>query len=151
MLRSIRFSIAIAMLAVVALGAAGATARGEPKILEASMAGIPAGAPTLHGLIGGGAPWIIDSGEVELSASGRLEVRIEGLTLLSGVNPIATGQATVTCSSVAVATSPIVPFSSAGDAHVETTVTLPHPCLAPAVFFSGITGGGPRWFAVTGG
>jgi hypothetical protein len=44
-----------------------------------------------------------------------------------------------------------VPYSAEGDAHVSTTVSLPSPCLAPAVFFAGQTGTGPRRFAVTGG
>ena len=47
--------------------------------------------------------------------------------------------------------SGVVPFSPEGDAQVNETVTLPATCLAPAVFFAGITGAGPRWFAVTGG
>ena len=69
----------------------------------------------------------------------------------SGVNPIATGRAVLTCSSVAAARSPIVPFSAAGDAEVNTILDLPSTCLAPAVFFVGITGtAAERWFAVTG-
>jgi len=45
-----------------------------------------------------------------------------------------------------------VPFSATGDAKVETTVTVPSPCLAPAIFFMGVLpNGAERWFAVTGG
>jgi hypothetical protein len=40
-----------------------------------------------------------------------------------------------------------VPFSDQGNATVNAVVTLPSPCLAPAVFFTNTSG---RWFAVTG-
>ena len=151
MSRSLRLALSVMLLAVLALGSVVATSAGTPKVIEASMVGIPAGAPTLHGIAGGGAPWIIDAGRAELSTSGKLEVKVRGLTLLSGVNPIANGRAILTCNSAAVASSPIVPFSAAGDADVETTVTVPSPCLAPAIFFVGVLPtGAERWFAVTG-
>jgi hypothetical protein len=96
-------------------------------------------------------PWTIAEGRAKLFADGRLEVEVQGLTLLNGTNPIANGRAVVTCSSVAAASSPIVPFSAAGDALVTAVVELPSPCLAPAVFFMGVlANGAERWFAVTG-
>ena len=91
-----------------------------------------------------------------LFADGRLHVEVQGLTLLSGVNPVGTGRAIVTCASTttgvsaAVFSSDPVPFSQAGDAEVNVRATLPTVCLAPAVFFAGITANGDRWFAVTG-
>jgi hypothetical protein len=149
--RFLRLAIVGAALAAVALGTVATTSAGGPKVLDARLTGIPAGAPTLHGLTGGGAPWIIDDGRAKLFADGRLEVDVQGLTLLNGLNPIDNGRAIVTCNSVAVARSAIVPFSDAGDALVTTRVDLPSPCLAPAVFFAGITAtGAERWFAVTG-
>jgi hypothetical protein len=149
--RSLRLLLSLTLLGALALGSVASTAAGGPKVLDARLTGIPAGAPTLHGIAGGGAPWIIDEGKARLFADGRLEVEVEGLTLLSGVNPIANGRAIVTCNSVAAASSPIVPFSAAGDAEVATVLTLPSPCLAPAVFFVGVLPtGAERWFAVTG-
>ena len=151
MSRSIRLVLAGAVLAALAVGNVASTAAGGPKVLDATMAGIPTGGLGLHGLIGGGVPWSIESGHAKLFADGRLHVDVEGLVVAaSGVNPVGTGKAVVTCSSVEVASSPAVPFSTAGDAVVDATVSLPASCLAPAVFFSGITGNGPRWFAVTG-
>ena len=149
--RTVRLALATVALAALVVGNVASTSAGGPKVLDARLTGIPAGAPTLHGLIGGGAPWIVDDGRAKLFADGRLEVDIEGLTLLNRTNPIANGRAIVTCSSVAAASSPVVPFSSAGDAQVTTVVSLPSPCLAPAVFFVGVLpNGAERWFAVTG-
>jgi hypothetical protein len=56
----------------------------------------------------------------------------------------------VACGGAAIASTDAVPFSSDGHAVVNAVVSLPSPCLAPAVFFAGVTGGGDRWFAVTG-
>jgi hypothetical protein len=149
--RSLRLLLSLTVLGALAFGSVASTVAGGPKLLDARLVGIPAGAPTLHGIAGGGAPWIVDEGKAKLFADGRLEVEVQGLTLLSGVNPIASGRAIVTCNSVAAASSPIVPFSPAGDAEVATVVTLPSPCLAPAVFFVGVLPtGAERWFAVTG-
>ena len=91
-----------------------------------------------------------------LFEDGRLHVEVFGLTLLDGRQPIATGRALVTCASpmtgvsAVVVSSDPVPFSSTGDAEVNLRADLPDGCLAPAVFFAGITGNGDRWFAVTG-
>jgi hypothetical protein len=151
MSRSLRLALAGALLGALALGTVASTSAGGPKVLDARLTGIPTGGLVLHGLTGGGAPWILDAGRAKLFADGRLEVEVEGLTLLNGTNPIDNGRAVVTCGSVAVASSPIVPFSDAGDASVSTTVELPSTCLAPAVFFSGVlASGAERWFAVTG-
>ena len=146
-----RLAIAIVALAALVIGTVSTTLAGGPKILDARMAGIPTGGLVLHTLIGGGVPWVIDQGRAKLFADGRLEVEVDGLVLAAnGTNPVPTGRAIVTCSSEPVARSDIVPFSSAGDAEVRTTIDLPDTCLAPAVFFAGITGQGERWFAVTG-
>jgi hypothetical protein len=151
MSRSLRLALATGVLAALAIASVATTVAGGPKILDARLAGIPTGGLALHGLTGGGAPWIIDAGRAKLFSDGRLEVEVQGLTLLNGTNPIANGRAIVTCSSVAVASSPVVPFSATGDATVATRVQLPASCLAPAVFFSGVLpSGAERWFAVTG-
>jgi hypothetical protein len=151
MLRSIRLVGALALLAALAFGSVASTSAGGPKVLDASLTGIPVGSLSLHGLAGGGAPWAIENGSAKLFADGRLQVEVDGLLLLNGTNPIANGRAIVTCSSAAVASSPVVPFSPEGDATVSTVVELPDSCLAPAVFFLGVLPtGAERWFAVTG-
>ena len=152
MSRTLRLILSLAALAALVLGSVASTTAGGAKVLDARMAGIPSGAPTLHGLTGGGVAWSIEEGRTMLFSDGRLHVEVQGLVVAaSGVNPIATGRAVLTCSSVAAARSPIVPFSPAGDAEVNTVLDLPPTCLAPAVFFVGITAtGAERWFAVTG-
>ena len=149
--RRLRLGLAMVVLAALTIGTVATTTAGGPKVLDARMAGIPTGGLALHGLSGGGVPWKIDEGRAKLFADGRLEVEVQGLTLLNGTNPIANGRAVVTCSSVAAASSPVVPFSAAGVALVTAVVELPSPCLAPAVFFVGVlASGAERWFAVTG-
>ena len=152
MSRRFRFALTLAALGALAFGSVASTAAGGPKVLDARMAGIPTGGLVLHGLIGGGVPWSIEEGRAMLFSDGRLHVEVQGLVVAaSGTNPIANGRAVLTCSSAAVASSPIVPFSPAGDAEVNTIVALPTSCLAPAVFFVGVTAtGAERWFAVTG-
>lgn len=113
----------------------------------------------IRGINGGGLPWILSRAEGELRADGRLEVHVRGLVLAAGAaagtNPVSSFLAIVSCmsidamgnpSTVNVATSPF-PASSAGDADVETTVSLPHPCFAPIIFITSPT---MSWFAVTG-
>src|SRR5439155_5996007 len=104
---------------------------------------------------GGGVPWRINSAEGELSADGKLEVKVTGLVVASsGVNPVATFSAIVSCltpgapqTGVKLVTAP-VPATSTGNAEIEATVPLPHPCFAPIVFVG--RGDGTAWFAVTG-
>jgi hypothetical protein len=156
MLRSLRVATVIAVLASLAVTS---TALGDPggvKVLDASLAGIPSSATgsVLEGVQGGGLPWRLDRGSVRLFADGRLQVEVQGLVLAAGSNegrnPVATARAIVTCSGAPAAMSSIVPYSPSGDASINEVVELPPSCLAPAVFFAGITGNGPRWFAVTG-
>ena len=151
MSRSLRLAITTIALAGLVLGSVSTTIAGGPKVLDARLTGIPTGGLVLHGITGGGVPWKIDEGRAKLFADGRLQVEVRGLVVASsGVNPVPTGRAIVTCSSVAVAGTGAVPFSPTGDADVDTSINLPSTCLAPAVFFAGVTGNGDRWFAVTG-
>jgi hypothetical protein len=151
MVRVVRLALSLAVLAALLVGTVSSTVAGGPKVLDGRMTGIPTGGLALHGIAGGGIPWVIDDGRAKLFADGRLLVEVGGLVLATThTNPVPTGRAIVTCSSVAVAHSDPVPFSPTGDAVVDTTVDLPASCLAPAVFFAGITAAGDRWFAVTG-
>lgn len=156
MSRSIRFAAVLGLVgALLAGGGVLATAGGQ-KVLDASLTGLPASmvGQTFLGARSGGLPWRLDRGEARLFADGRLQVEVDGLVLaagtLEGTNPIPTGQALVSCGGAVVAESSIVPFSTQGDAMVNETVQLPGSCVAPVVFFAGIAGGSPRWFAVTG-
>jgi hypothetical protein len=148
MSRSVRLMLGLAFVAVLAVGNVATAVAGGPKVLDSRLASIPTAGLTLDGVVGGGSPWVIDEGHARLFADGRLEVDIEGLVLASShVNPVTSGHAIVTCGGAPVATTDNVPFSPAGDAEIATTVRLPQPCLAPAIFF---TTGTDRWLAVTG-
>lgn len=159
MARSLR--VAAAAFAVVALLAASALTTAADssgrRVFSATLVGLPLSmaGQTLFGIQAGGLPWKIDEGSTSITAGGRLHVEVEGLVLaagsLVGTNPIAHGQAIVTCAGAPAAMSSVVPFSSTGDAEVDEQVSLPAHCLAPAVFFAGVPAPGvDRWFAVTG-
>jgi hypothetical protein len=148
MRRSVRLTLSLAILAALAGGTVATTSAGGPKVLDARMVGVPTASLVIDGVTGGGLPWVLDDGHAKLFADGRLEVVVEGLVLVRhGTNPATSGHADVTCNGAPAARTADVPFSPEGDATVIARVTLPVPCLAPAVFF---TNAGGRWFAVTG-
>jgi len=142
-----------------------ATAK-EPKILEFdTMVGIPQAFTgtqnPIRGINGGGLPWALTSAKGELKGSGKLELDIQGLVLAAGpnegINPIPNFRAIVSCltgdGGVENVTSGLFPATvgaavdGGGNSKIETTLTLPQPCLAPLVFVTSPTG---SWFAVTG-
>jgi hypothetical protein len=155
---------AIVILAILAVGSIGlASTAGSAEtgtILKAdTMAGVIApytGATNpIRGVNGGGAPWRIAEAKVVLAADGRLEIKVEGLVLVStGVNPVGTFRGVVSCQSIqagaAVVTNVMtdpVPATTTGNAKIQAALDLPEPCFAPIVF---VTSGGGAWFAVTG-
>ncbi len=151
MTRPFRLGLGLLAILILGFGSVASTSAGGPKLLDARMVGIPTGGIVLDGLTGGGAAWFLDEGKAQLFTDGRLHVEVDHLVLANGTNPIANGRAILTCSNLPAASSPIVPFSAAGDAEVDTRITLPAHCLAPAVFFMGVLPtGAERWFAVTG-
>ncbi len=149
-------------------GAAPAASARDLRILEFStMVGVP---PTLTGtqslaplrnIPGGGLPWMVGSAMGWLTASGTLKVEVQGLVFAAGPN---TGSNTVpffralvscvqsdgTFDNILTAPFPATLGSAAsggGDADIETTVSLPQPCIAPIIF---VTSPGGAWFAATG-
>jgi hypothetical protein len=146
----------LAVLLALVAGNVSSAAAGGPKILDTRLVGIPTGGIVLDTIVGGGVPWQIDEGHARLFADGRLQVEVEGLVLHvappNPTNPVPSARAIVTCNHVVAARSPIVPFSTAGNGEVETTVDLPSPCLAPTIFWVGLVGPTQleRWFAVSG-
>lgn len=138
----------------------------EPKILEFdSMVGnttaFTGAQNPIRGINGGGLPWMLTSAHGELKSSGKLEISVQGLVLAAGantgINPVANFRATVSClrgdGSVENVTSGLFPATlgaavdGGGNASIETTLSLPQPCIAPLVFVTNPTG---VWFAVTG-
>ncbi|HRQ41483.1 MAG TPA: hypothetical protein PLD25_26485 [Chloroflexota bacterium] len=138
----------------------------QPKILEFdTMVGntqaFTGATNPIRGINGGGLPWVIGSAKGELKTDGRLEINVQGLVLAvgpnAGSNPIANFAAIVSCltgdggvQNVMTGTFPATtgPASQGGgNAKIETTVTLPQPCIAPIIF---VTNPGGAWFAATG-
>ena len=164
--RYLSLAIAVGALSLLlVLQASLVSARGGPKLLEwDAMVGVPAGltgtqsqAP-LRGINGGGVAWTLTQGRGELRLDGHLEIKIDGLVLASsGSNPLAVFRAIVSCVTDTGASQNILtdafpattgPASSGGgDSEIETSVTLPSPCIAPIVF---VTSNGGSWFASTG-
>jgi hypothetical protein len=153
-----------------------AQARGT-KILEFdTMVGVPkaytGSQSPIRGVNGGGLPWVINSGRGELSSNGALEVSVRGLVLdpkdpqviangLAGQNPIPQFKVIVSCQTLdangaaAVVNVTTAAFTATtglaskggGNAHIETHVSLPRPCIAPIIFVTNPAG---AWFAANG-
>ncbi|HEX2625589.1 MAG TPA: hypothetical protein VHL56_01635 [Candidatus Limnocylindrales bacterium] len=148
MARLVRLGLALALIAVLAVASTASAAAGGRKLLDSTMTGLPTGSLVLDGVTGGGVPWSITDGHVQLFADGRLHVDVEGLVITAtGTNPVTTGKAVLACGDAPFSSTDVVPFSSTGDATIDTVIAVPAQCLAPAVFFTNATG---RWFAVTG-
>ncbi len=147
--------LAGAVLGVSALAAtssASADSGGVPRsdILRAPLQGSQLTDPPLFGLVRGGAPWVISEGTVRLRADGDLTVDVEGLIIPTrGNNPLATLSATVVCNGKDLLMTAPVPFSTAGDAVIETRVSLPTRCLAPVVLLNPLSNAG-TYIAATG-
>lgn len=107
-----------------------------------------------RGSKGGGLAWAITSGSGEVDHQGTVEVQVTGLIIPAlGKNPIGTFRATLSCLTphgvVNVTTGPFA-TNAAGDATIEGSVALPHPCKDPIVFVvngAESAGGGFAWFA----
>ena len=160
-------SAALLLSTVFFAGSTPATAR-ELKILEFdTMVGVPSGltgtqsqAP-LRGINGGGLPWMIGSASGELTPSGHLEIKVQGLVFAAGPNTgsntVASFRALVSCvksdgSFQNILTDPFPATTGpaslgGGNAEIETDVILPQPCIAPIIF---VTSPGGSWFAATG-
>ncbi len=162
------FLVTLSMILVSAFfaGSASPAIAKEPKILEFdTMVGVPSSLTgtqsqgPLRGINGGGIPWTLTSAKGELTASGKLEIEVQGLVLATTrSNPSANFQGLVSCvksdgSFERILTGPFPattgPASSGGgNAKIEATLALPQPCIAPIIFVT--NGTGTAWFAATG-
>jgi hypothetical protein len=119
----------------------------------------------IRGVPGGGFLWIITAGTGALKSDGRLRVHVRGLVLadqapvppaLQGTNPVSQFDAVVSCQTISAAEAATVtnvstaafPASTVGNADINATVSLPHPCIAPIEFVASPVFG---WFAATQG
>ena len=160
--------VSIVLGSLFFVGAAPAASASGPAILRFdTMVGIPSGLTgtlsltPLRNIPGGGLPWTLSEANGSLTTDGRLKVEVQGLVLAAGAragtNPVAFFRALVSCvksdgtfdniltDAFPATTGPA--SSGGGDAEIETTVTLPQPCIAPIVF---VTSPGGAWFAATG-
>ena len=127
-------------LVVTAIGlgvmAAGAWADGS-RAFSGQLVGSTPG-QHVAGVPSGGAPWVIAASEFTVSAGGKIQVEIRGLLISAGpaintVGPVTMVSASLVCGDVVAGTTGAVPLSAAGDASIHDTITLPAPCIAPAV------------------
>jgi hypothetical protein len=93
--------------------------------------------PAIHGVVRGGVPWQLDSGQVRLRQDGRLTLGVRGLVIPGNgtPGPVTSISASLFCGAdtTPTATTPSVPLSSSGDARISTRISLPAKCLAPVV------------------
>ena len=81
MARSIRRVLILGAALALLLSTVSAASAGGRKVSISTMTGLPVGNMELNGLSGGGVPWSIDEGHVQLFADGRLHVDVEGLVV----------------------------------------------------------------------
>lgn len=151
-------SLALSFVVLVPLAAGRGGSIMEFNTMAAVTGPYVGSANPIRGVNGGGLPWVITDGHGELQANGTLELNVHGLVLaagpLTGTNPIPNFMAIVSCLSISngspttinVSTG-LFPATTSGDAHIETRVSLPSPCIAPIVFVTSPSG---AWFAATG-
>ena len=89
--------------------------------------------------------------EAQQVARRQVEVQVEGLVIPAkgDINPVATFGATLSCLTphgVMNVSTGQFPASAAGDARIEDTVSVPHPCMDPILFVVGPAG---QWFAMS--
>jgi len=115
--------------------------RANGDILRSALApSVPTDAP-IFAVAPGGVAWTLNRGSVRVQASGRVEVEVRGLVLMStGTNPIPDIAASVYCNGVVAAPTLPVAFSANGNAEIESTATLPSTCMVPAVLLHPATG-----------
>jgi hypothetical protein len=163
--------ILVVVLVLSAFSFSGQATAKESKLLEfTGMVGVPrpyTGATnSIRNIPGGGLPWVIAAATGELKANGKLELVVRGLVIdpkdptaisrgVAGTNPSPNFIVIVSCLSKDAAGNPttvnlpsgLFPATASGNAKVETTLSLPSPCIAPIIFVASPAG---SWFASTG-
>ena len=134
--------IGSAVLAVLALSSSPALAGdggGDDLIREDLVPSLTTD-PPINGVAPGGAPWVLDRGEVRVRDDGRMDVRIEGLQIPRAGgedNPLPSITAVLYCGGVRVADSGAQPMSVPdGDARFRVTVDAPDHCDMATVLIS---------------
>ncbi len=113
--------------------------------------------PKIAGIVPGSLPWVLKSGQVNLSKGGLLEASIGGLLfgpgapakLVGTTGPIKQVFASLVCANGPVVSTNPVALSKKGDAHIHQRISLPAQCVGPIVLIRASLDGGP-WLAVSG-
>jgi hypothetical protein len=125
----------------LALSPAAAFAHGGHDVIDANLVPSQVDDPDINGVAPGGAPWIIDRGEVRVRENGRMDVRIEGLQIPSttgpAANPVASINAVLYCDGMQVADSGPQPMTvPGGDAEFRVRLHIRHDCDRASVLIS---------------
>jgi len=169
MRRLLALGALLAALALASIVPATAGAKTDELLKVQGMVGVPHGLAGATGAIGtingAGLPWVIGPAKAVLSVDGSFTLKFNDLLFdpndpnvpanLRGTNTQASMQAGVSCLTTTGArvaaltgTFPVTTGAGAGDGHVEATLTLPSPCIAPIVLITNATGA--SWFAASG-
>src|SRR3954467_587781 len=142
-----------AVLSALALSVMpGAQASSKHDLIRADLMGSNPDMPAINGVAPGGAPWVIDRGEVRGRDNGRMDVRIEGLQVPaadgSASNPVGSINAVLYCGGKAVADSgPHTLTTPGGDARFRVHLAVPKHCDMATVLISPTALVGARFIA----
>ena len=123
------------------LGAFGHNGQGRHNgqtLLSSTIAPSVLSDPMIHGVTRGGAPWVLNRGQVRLRHDGRIALSVRGLVIptLGNAGPVTSISASLYCgadATGAAATTASAPLSQQGDGTIRDRITLPAKCLAPIV------------------
>ena len=110
----------------------------------------------IGGIPSGGALWTVRKGSAALDDDGRLRVEVRDLILprLGTPGPVNSVSASLVCGGAGgtvVATTDAVALSEAGNAEIESRISLPATCFGPVVLVRAVFNGTPGpWIASTG-
>ena len=148
------FSKAV-LLAGVIFGVFVFTAFGEEVLFRSRVIGSNPNTP-IGGVPSGGAPWALQHGSAVLEGDGQLHVEVAGLLLpaIGTTGPVKSVSASLVCGGTGgsvFVTTDAVPLSAAGDAEIESKISVSNTCFGPVVLIRAVFGGnaGP-WIAGTG-
>lgn len=114
-----------------------ASPNGTSVLLRSDLVGSLAVDPVLFGVVPGTNDWSTSRSEVVVSTDGRFTARIRNLILTgAGSNLLPLVSASLVCNGEIVDRTDPVPFSVTGNALINTRVTVPDRCLAPAVLLN---------------